>query len=304
MLGILPAMIRLGITIYLLLLVAACRFAPPGVTNILIKGSDTEVNLALSLAESYMEHDPMVSIAVTGGGSGMGIAALINGKTTIANSSRAMKPQEVELANERGIHPVPIVFAVDALALVVHPELEVDALSVNEIGQIYRGEITNWQAVGGPDLEITIYGRQSNSGTYVFFRDSVLRADYAPALMQMNGTAQIVEALRTDISGIGYVGLGYVLDKQRQPIEGIRIMDIAVEGSDEALSPVEVSNIRNGAYPLVRPLFQFTDGPPEGELLEFIQFCLSDRGQELVEKSGYYPLSPRFERYNKQWLHE
>jgi len=163
--------------LFLLALTASCRFAPQGVEHILIKGSDTEVNLALSLAETYMKRDSMISIAVTGGGSGMGIASLINGKTDIANSSRAMKPKEIELANERGIKPVPIVFAVDALALIVHPSLSVDALRVSEIGGIYRGDITNWQEVGGPDQGITIYGRQSNSGTFVFFRDSVLRAD-------------------------------------------------------------------------------------------------------------------------------
>jgi len=246
----------------------------------------------------------MVSIAVTGGGSGMGIAALINGKTDIANSSRSMKPKEIELAEARGIDPTPIVFAVDALALVVHPELPVGELSVAEVGQIYRGEIQNWQAVGGPDLKITIYGRQSNSGTYVFFRDSVLQADYASSLMQMNGTAQIVETLRTDRSGIGYVGLGYVLDKQRSAVEGIRILNIQSPSDSTALSPINVDNIRNGAYPLVRPLFQFTDGPPEDKLIDFILFCLSPEGQRIVENSGYYPLSPRYRKYNKQWLDE
>lgn len=286
------------------LFMAGCQFAPEGVEHILIKGSDTEVNLALSLAETYMAKDSMVSIAVTGGGSGMGIAALINGKTDIANSSRAMKPKEIELAEALGIDPTPIVFAVDALALVVHPELPVGELSVAEVGQIYRGEIQNWQAVGGPDLTITIYGRQSNSGTYVFFRDSVLQADYASSLMQMNGTAQIVEALRTDRSGIGYVGLGYVLDKQRNAVEGISILNIQSTSDSTALSPINVDNIRNGAYPLVRPLFQFTDGPPAGKLLDFILFCLSPEGQRIVENSGYYPLSPRYRKYNKQWLDE
>ena len=287
-----------------ILSMAGCRFAPAGVEHILIKGSDTEVNLALSLAETYMANDSMVSIAVTGGGSGMGIAALINGKTDIANSSRSMKPKEIELAEARGIDPTPIVFAVDALALVVHPKLPVGELSVAEVGQIYRGEIQNWQAVGGPDLKITIYGRQSNSGTYVFFRDSVLQADYASSLMQMNGTAQIVETLRTDRSGIGYVGLGYVLDKQRSAVEGIRILNIQSPSDSTALSPINVDNIRNGAYPLVRPLFQFTDGPPEDKLIDFILFCLSPEGQRIVENSGYYPLSPRYRKYNKQWLDE
>jgi len=290
--------------LFLLASTASCRFAPQGVEHILIKGSDTEVNLALSLAETYMKRDSMISIAVTGGGSGMGIASLINGKTDIANSSRAMKPKEIELANERGIKPVPIVFAVDALALIVHPSLSVDALRVSEIGGIYRGDITNWQEVGGPDQGITIYGRQSNSGTFVFFRDSVLRADYASDLMQMNGTAQIVEAVRNDRSGLGYVGLGYVLDKKREAVEGIKILQVESPSGEQSISPINVTKIRSGAYPLVRPLFQFTDGPPEGKLLDFIEFCLSPEGQRIVENSGYYPLSPRFRKYNKQWLND
>ena len=148
----------------------ACSLRPEGVENVLIKGSDTEVNLALALAERYMELDSLISIAVTGGGSGMGIAAMINGKTDIANASRPMKTEEIQMAVERGIHPTALVFAVDALALIVHPGLPIDSLKLQDIGAIYDGTITNWSELGGPNLEISLYGRQSNSGTFVYFK--------------------------------------------------------------------------------------------------------------------------------------
>ncbi len=290
---------------YLLLLMLfawSCDRQHAGVSSILIKGSDTEVNLALSLAETYMMYDEYVSIAVTGGGSGAGVAALINGKTSIANSSRPMKPEEIVLAKQRGVYPQACIFAMDALAIVVHEQAPVRDLTMKQVGAIYRGEISNWRDVGGPDMPISLYGRQSNSGTFVYFRDSILRGEYARQTKQMNGTAQMVEAIKNDPAGIGYVGVGYVVQKDGSILPGITILPIREHEHSLAYSPTKLDNIVNGHYPIVRPLFQYTDGRPDGALRNFMLYCLSEAGQHIVTESGYYPVSKRYWAQNEQVL--
>ena len=265
-----------------------------------IKGSDTEVNLVQRLAEALMKKNPDIYIAVTGGGSGTGIAALINKQTDIANSSRAMKDEEIDMAKERGVNPVAIVFALDGLALIVHESLPVESLTLDEVGQIYKGEITNWNEVGGLDLEISMYGRQSNSGTYIYFRDNIIKGDYSPKVRRMNGTAQIVEAVRNDKAGIGYVGIGYIINDQGNILPGINSLKIAKDENSPAVSPLEPENVKSGLYPIVRPLYQYTDGLPEGNLLDFIIFELSDEGQRLVISEGYYPVTPEYMKMNEK----
>lgn len=272
---------------------SSCSSRPEGLETILIKGSDTEVNVALALAEQYMEQEAKVSIAVTGGGSGMGIAALINGKTDIANSSRPMKTEEIELAQDRGIHPVATVFATDALAIVTHPSNPVASINLDELSQIYSGQLQNWQTLGGPDRPISLYGRQSNSGTFVYFRDEVVRAEYSPDVKQMNGTAQIIEAIKQDEAGIGYVGVGYLVDKTGTALTGVKILPVQGRQDSAAVSPLILEHIKSGTYALTRPLFQYTDGVPDGQLLRFMQFVLSETGQALIEENGYYPVSPK-----------
>lgn len=280
----------------------SCSSRHQYVENILIKGSDTEVNLALALAEAYMKTDPNISIAVMGGGSGAGIAALINGKTSIANSSRSMKTEEIALAKERKVHPQAMVLGMDAIAIVVHPKCPLQQLSIQQLGAIYRGEIQNWQALGGPDAAISLYGRQSNSGTFVYFRDSIIRAEYAPQVKQMNGTAQIVEAIKNDAFGIGYAGVGYILEKNGAQRQGIKVLAISRSKQSTALLPTSTKHIESGTYPLIRPLYQYTDGTPKGKTQLYLQFCLSPEGQALVKKNGYFPVSEQFWAQNKQAL--
>lgn len=280
----------------------ACSNGHEDVANILIKGSDTEVNLALTLAETYMAKDPNISIAVTGGGSGAGIAALINGKTEIANSSREMKEEEIALAEARGVSPLPIIFAVDAIAVAVNGNLNIDELTIEQLGAIYRGDVTNWKEVGGPDQAISLYGRQSNSGTFVYFRDNILKADYTQSLKQMNGTAQIVESLKTDQAGIGYVGVGYVVEKNGEVTKGIKVLRIKEDASKPAFSPAISENILSGDYPIVRPLFQYTDGKPNDRLRDFMLYCLSDEGQSIVQEAGFYPVSRKYWAQNEKVL--
>ncbi len=277
----------------------SCSKEEAASNSIQIKGSDTEVNLVQRLSEAYMEKHPEVSIAVTGGGSGTGIAALINRQTGIANSSRPMKNSEIEQANAKGVEPVPIIFAIDGLAVITHESLSVSSLNINEVADIFKGNIRNWNALGGPDLEISMYGRQSNSGTFVYFRDTVLKGDYSPNVRRLNGTAQIVEAVKTDKAGIGYVGIGYVVNNEGKAIPDVKIQMLAKDANTPPVSPLKSENVKSGAYPLSRPLFQYTNGIPEGILLEFVRFELSPEGQGLIENEGYYSISDNNMKHNR-----
>lgn len=268
--------------------------------NIQIRGSDTEVNLVQGLAEAFMSSNPDIRIAVTGGGSGTGIAAIINGQTDIANSSRAMRDSEIEQAQQRGVEPFPIVFAMDGLAVVTHESNPIESLTIDELSEIYKGKITTWKEVGGPDMNITLYGRQSNSGTYVYFRDNVVKDDYSAAMRNMNGTAQIVEAIRNDGAGIGYVGIGYIADHEGNVISRINVVNVASDRNTPAVSPLDPENILSGTYPISRPLYQYTNGLPEGDVLAFIQWELSEEGQQVVERSGYYRVSNNYMDQNRE----
>jgi phosphate transport system substrate-binding protein len=230
--------------------------------EVLIKGSDTLLNLVQQLAEAYMRKHQDVEISVVGGGSGVGIAALIDGNVDIANASRKIKPKELKRAKENGVEPVEFVIAIDALAIIVNPRNPVDKLTIEQLGAIYRGEIGNWKEVGGPDMRITLYGRQPVSGTFVFFRERVLKGDYSPRMRQMAGNAQIVEAVKRDRSGIGYVGLGYV-----KKAKGVKVISVRERRKGKPLryiSPLVFLTPPRpgerkpdiGEYPLARPLFQ------------------------------------------------
>lgn len=282
----------------LLSLIVSC--GRPSANIVQIKGSDTEVNLALDLAERFMQQDSAASISVTGGGSGVGIAAIINGKTDIANASRSMKQEEIDQAKANGVNPCPIIFGVDGLAVIVNAENPVDTINFESLSKIFSGKANNWQEFGGKDLPLSTYGRQSNSGTHVFFRDFVVKADYAQSVKAMNGNAQIVEGIKTDKSGIGYVGIAYVVDKNGKVADGIKILKVSKGDGIEASMPNKLENITSGKYPLTRPLFQITNGTPKGMALKFIQFELSPEGQQMVLDGGYYPITDEQREYDRK----
>jgi len=285
-----------------LLMVFSCQKNSNSVENISIKGSDTEVNVALALAEAYMGKEPNVSIAVTGGGSGTGVAALLGGKTHIANSSRPMKLEEMKMAEARGIRPMPIVFGIDALAIIVNEKNPIDSLTLGELARIFKGELSNWAEAGGLQTKVSLYGRQSNSGTFIFFRDEVLNADYGTSLKQMNGTAQIVEAISTDAAGVGYVGVGYLLEKSGNLPKGLKLLKLCRAIGQTAYSPLEPSHVVSGQYPIIRPLYQYINGKPDGQLLEFLLFTIGAKGQSIVSKNGYYPISKAQHEANLELL--
>ena len=265
--------------------------------SIMIAGSDSEVNLVTRLAEEYMKVNPHVSIAITGGGSGVGITALIDGTIDIANSSRPMKDEEVEaLKTNQGVDTTAVRFAVDGVAVVVNKDNPVTMLTVDQIGAIYRGEITNWSEVGGDDLAITLYGRQSTSGTYVFFMEKVVQADYSPEMRNLAGTSDIVEAVTGDAGGIGYAAIGYATK------EGIKALEVAADASSEAFTPVVLENVTSGDYPLTRPLYQFAAGEPSEALLDFFLFEVGEAGQAIVLEEGFYPITAADKDFNKAAL--
>jgi len=248
-----------------------------------LKGSDTMVILGQQWAEQYMKEHAGTIIQVTGGGSGTGIAALINGTTEIAQSSRSMKDtekQQIEEKSGRKVEEHSV--ALDGVTIFVHESNPVAGLTVPEIKGIYTGTITNWLQLGGPNQTIVVYGRESSSGTYVFFKEHILDgADFAPMVQTLPGTAAVADAIGNDPAGIGYGGYAY----------GVGIKHLAVSPADgtAGIQPSE-STVRDGSYPLARPLFWYTLSNPDKESSAFLAWVLSDAGQKVVKDVGYFPV--------------
>ena len=253
--------------------------------DIKIKGSDTEVNLAVLLAEQFHKEKEEVLISISGGGSGLGLASLLNGNADIANSSRSIKPTELALFKNKGIELDSFIFAQDAIAFVVSDQLGMDSISTDNIAKILNGEITNWSSLVGKDIPITIYGRQSNSGTYDFIKH-ILSINFSPYAKQMNGNAQILEAIKVDGSGFGYVSVGYVLHGN---LGGLRILTVH-EGESKAISPQDAKAIESGKYFFQRPLFQYYKKSSYQKIKPFLDFEKSKSGTTIIQQSGYYPV--------------
>ncbi|MGV8073731.1 MAG: phosphate ABC transporter substrate-binding protein [Syntrophobacteraceae bacterium] len=251
------------------------------------KGSDTLVNLALAWAEDYMHLHPEIRISVTGGGSGTGIASLINGTVSIANASRDMKAEEVAAAKANGITPVEIVVARDAIAVVANPANPVNGLTLQQIADIYLGKITNWREVGGENRPIVLLSRESNSGTYIYFLEHVIRLGnkcdllFSPDTLLMPSSEGISTEVRQNPNAIGYDGLGYVTSDQK-------VLAVAKDANEPYVIP-SVDTVNNGSYPIARPLYMYTAGEPTGQVKTYIKWVLED-GQSLVLKLGFVPL--------------
>jgi phosphate transport system substrate-binding protein len=253
-------------------------------TTIKVKGSDTEVNLAVQMAESFHRSYPSVLVSVSGGGSGLGIASLLNGTADIANSSRRIKPEELRLFERKGTPIDSLIFAQDAIAFVVSSDLPIDSIFTTDLADILKGKHLNWSSVTKEDRPINIYGRQSNSGTYDFVKQR-LGIDFTPYAKQMNGNGQILEAIKADHSGIGYVGAGYINDTT----PGIKILLVYTDESDRAVSPLDSSMVAAGKYFFQRPLFQYYKASSYNKVKVFLDFEKSDAGKNVIQSSGYYP---------------
>ncbi len=278
----------------LALLLPACRQDGPqqqdtSSTTIVNVGSDTLVNLALAWAEAYHELHPDISISVTGGGSGTGIAALINGSTDIANASRQMKAEELDEAELRGIIPVEHVVALDAIAVVVNPRNPVNELSIPQISDIYTGRISNWSEVGGEDRPIILASRESNSGTYVYFLENVVRkgepdndALFSPEALLLPSSEVIGLEVAQNPNAIGYDGLGYVTPDQKT-------LRVALSAAGPFVPPT-VDTVNDNTYPIARPLYMYTRGEPTGIVKEYLDWIMGEDGQRLVAELGFVPL--------------
>ena len=248
-----------------------------------IKGSDTMVILAQRWAEEYMTKNSGSTIQVTGGGSGVGISALINGTTDIANASRPMKMSERQQLKERfGTMGVEIKVAKDGLSVYINEANGISELTLDQIKNIYLGKITNWKDVGGADSRIVLYGRENSSGTYVYFKEFVLaNKDYSATMQSLPGTAAVVNAVAKDKNGIGYGGAAYA--------KGCKYVKVKKDAASAGIEPSK-NTIADGSYPITRYLYMYTKSKPTGEIKAFIDWVLSAEGQALVEKVGYFPI--------------
>jgi phosphate transport system substrate-binding protein len=262
-----------------------------GAKMVQIKGSDTMVNLVQILAEEYMGKQPGAAIAVLGGGSGTGITGLINQTCDIATHSREWRPKEIDQAWDKGVSPKFFVVAVDGLSIVVNEKNPLEQLTMAQVGALYRGEIKNWKALGGESKPVSLYGRQSNSGTYVFMQEFVLgNKNYSTDMKEMNGNAQIIEGLIQDEGAIGYVGVGYLFDENHQIRKGIKVLKISKEPNGTGYLPTDKAAVESGAYPISRPLFMATNGKPKGTAAEFIQWIVGPEGQAIVGREGFFTI--------------
>jgi len=248
-----------------------------------IKGSDTMVIMNARLAEAFMAANPATQIQVTGGGSGVGIAALINGTTDIAASSRPIKTSETDKLKARFAttgYAYPI--ARDGLAVYVNNANPVKELTLAQIREIYTGRVTNWKQVGGSDAPIILYSRENSSGTYTYFKDNVLLGrDFAPRAQTLQGTAAVVNAVARDANGIGYGGAAYA--------KGIRFAAVKKDDRSPAVLP-SLDTVRTGQYPISRYLYLYTRVKPSKEMKAFLDWATGPQGQAIVSKVGYFPI--------------
>ncbi len=276
-------------------LLASCSSSEQGSANspqvyIENKGSDTIVNLALAWAEAYQLEKPEISLSVTGGGSGTGIAALVNGTVDIANASRQIKQKEIDLASEKGIVPIEHVIARDAIAVIVNSSNPVKKLTLQQISDIYSGVYTNWSEIGGEDRPIVRLSRETNSGTHVYFLETVVRLGdkesktlFSTSTLLLPSSEGIISEVRQNPNAIGYDGLGYVPDD-------LTMIAIAPSAGDAYILP-SVETVNNGSYPIARDLYMYTNGEPSGEVAIYLAWILSTEAQEIVRKLGFVPIN-------------
>jgi len=281
-----------------LLFLAACRggsgqTASPTQASAYIqnKGSDTMVNLALAWAERYQVEHPEVSLSVTGGGSGTGIAALVNGTVDIANASRAMKPEEKQQAEENGITPVEFTVARDAIAVIVNPENPIRQLTLQQVSDIYSGKYNNWSEVGGDNRPIVRLSRETNSGTHVYFLETVLRLGdktnttlFSTDTLLLPSSEGIINEVRQNPNAIGYDGLGYV------PPDLMNSVIAVARTADGPYVIPSVATVNDNSYPVARDLYMYTAGEPAGAIKDYIDWILSPEAQAIVADLGFVPI--------------
>lgn len=259
-------------------------------TGIQVKGSDTMVNLGQAWAEEYMKKNPDANVSVTGGGSGTGIAALINGNADIIQSSREMTSEELDAARKRGMDPQEFEVARDGLSVIVNPANSVNRLTIAQLSDIYTRKITNWRQLGGRGTEIVVLSRDKSSGTHVFFLEHVLRRgnakgpeEFANTVLMLPSSQAIADEVASNSDAIGYVGMGYVQAERHKTV------NVAKDANSTYVEPTP-ANVLNNTYPIARPLYVYTTNKPAGAVKAFIDFVLSDEGQKIVQQQEFVPI--------------
>ncbi|MCC6730328.1 MAG: phosphate ABC transporter substrate-binding protein [Chthonomonadales bacterium] len=262
---------------------STARLGPTSAASLQIKGSDTLVQLAQVWAEAFVRSHRAATVTVTGGGSNTGIMALIHGGADICNSSRPIAPSETAAARARGVEPTEFVVARDALAIVVHPGNPITDLTLAQLKRIFTARVTNWRELGGHDEAIVINSRETTAGTYVFFQEHVLDSErYAVTALLLPSSSEIVRNVAQDRGGIGYVGIGYVSDQ-------VRIIRLRRDAASPAVAP-NARNVRNGTYPLARPLFEYAAGDPTKIERMWLDWVMGPEGQAIVARLGFVPV--------------
>jgi phosphate transport system substrate-binding protein len=291
-----PRLVFVTVLLLLLALLSSCRGsdaqADPGAgasVYIQNKGSDTIVNLALAWTERYQVEHPEVRISVTGGGSGTGIAGLLNGTVDIANASREIKPEEIAQAERNGIEPEEHVIARDAIAVIVHPQNPVGTMTLEDVARIFRGELNNWSELGGEDRPIVRVSRETNSGTHVYFLEEVVRLGsaenksiFAADTLLLPSSEGIIAEVADNPNAIGYDGLGYVTDH-------VKMVAIAKQPGQEFVLP-SIDTVNNGAYAISRDLYMYTDQNPKPVVRAYLEWILSPDAQDVVTALGFVPV--------------
>lgn len=252
-----------------------------------IKGSDTIVNAVQKVSEEFMKQYRRVFVAVTGGGSGVGIASLINKTCDVASASREMKPKEIQIANQRGVFPKEFVVAYDGIAVIVNKDNPVNKLTIGDLHKIYTGKATNWKEFGGKDLHIVTLSREVSSGTHMYFKEEVIQLgkedsteEFSAQTLLLTSSQTIVEEVVTNEAAIGYLGMGYTSERTKS-------LKVA-KGTQ--FYPPDVNNVLSKTYPLSRPLYFYTDGEPQGPVKLFIYFALGPVGQQQFMETGFVPI--------------
>ena len=261
-----------------------------------IKGSDTIVNAVQKISEEFMKDYPYVFVAVTGGGSGVGIASLINKTCDVASASRQMKPKEIQIANQRGVFPKEFVVAYDGIAVIVNKDNPINKLTIGDLHKIYTGRATNWKEFGGKDLSIVTLSREVSSGTHMYFKEEVIQLgqkksteEFSAQTLLLTSSQAIVEEVVSNEAAIGYLGMGYVSER-------IKALLVA---KDEQFYPPDVQNVIKKTYPLSRPLYFYTNGEPRDATKLFIDFALGPKGQQQFEETGFVPIGATIAQKNQ-----
>ena len=263
---------------------ATDRMAAAGGNAITVKGSDTMVNLCTAWAEAFMKKNPGAQVAVTGGGSGTGIAAMLNGTTDICAASRKVRDAEIEKGKGKGVDFKEFIVARDGISIVVNKENPIQALTLDQLRKIFNGTYKNWSEVGGPDGKIIVLSRETSSGTYVYVQEEVLQKDnYAQEARLMTSNAAIAQAVNQDKGAIGYVGVAYAKGAD------VKIVPVKKVEMSQPVMPTD-ETIKDGTYPISRPLHLYTNGEPKENIKAFIDFCFSDEGQKIVQDIGFVTL--------------